>query len=401
MLSVDVKEYEKLLRVVAGLSPLFSDSETPFLNSRFIEKLYVHAANARDLSRRDMTFDAVSPTGYGVGVKTFIASSFDSSKSEKVAEFTSYAAQGEFLDLSHIDLARKVSIFRNARIESDARIYDIDLQNSIYHCLVRAPNSLLVHEEAFEVVDIEAIELLPESRKSSGHVHFTDSKNQYSFNVSKNTLYKRFILSSGENSNIIELVEEPVGVGNSIEGEFVSRILKLGMNNKSANLNDTSLNSNVNSVVLPLYSSRLREIPERSGINQWNAKGRDRKFGEAYIPVPSKVRNSFPSFFPEKDSYFRLRLPNEQILNVKICQQGGKALMSNPNKDLCDWLFRLIDNSEWTSRKRIIEHRPYKYSDLVHIGIDSVRISKTSEDTSLYELEPCELGSYEFFSKNL
>ncbi len=401
MLSIDVDKYEKLLRVVASLSPLFSDSETPFLNSRFIEKLYAYASNARDLSRRDMTFDAISTTGYGVGVKTFVAASFDSSKSEKVAEFTSHASQGEFLGLSNIDLARKVSTFRNARIESDARIYDIDLQNSIYHCLVRAPNSLLVHEESFEAVEVEAIELLPEPRKSSGHVHFTDSKNQYSFNISKNTLYKKFILSTGQNSNVIELDKEPIGKGASIESEFVSRILQLDHKNVGANLNAMNPNPVVDSVVLPLYSPRLREIPERSGINQWNAKGRDRKFGEAYIPVPSKIRNSFPSFFPEKDSYFKLRLPNEHILTVKICQQGGKALMSNPNKDLCDWLFRLIDNSEWTSRKRIIEHRPYKYSDLVYIGIDSVRISKTPEDASLYELEPCELGSYEFFSKNL
>jgi hypothetical protein len=80
-----------------------------------------------------MSFDAKLIDGGGVGVKTFLASNQNSAKSEKIAEFTAAASLGEFLNLTPIEAALKVAGFRNSRVESDARIYEIDIDKSIYH----------------------------------------------------------------------------------------------------------------------------------------------------------------------------------------------------------------------------------------------------------------------------
>jgi len=156
--------------------------------------------------------------------------------------------------------------------------------------------------------------------------------------------------------------------------------------------------SEMTSVVLPLYSVRTGLVPERSGINQWNALGRQRAFGEAYIPVPKGMRSMFPDFFPDQEVLFRLITPDERIFSAKICQQGGKALMTNPNRGICDWLFRKIDKSELASRMRQIEKNPYTYEDLGSVGIDSVHIFKNKENSSIvYHLKPASMGSYDRF----
>jgi len=155
----------------------------------------------------------------------------------------------------------------------------------------------------------------------------------------------------------------------------------------------------MNSIIyLPLYSIRDKKVPPKSGINQWNASGRDRAFGEAYIPVPIAIRREFSTFFPKVDSMFRLLSPTGKTFNAKLCQQDGKALMTNPNRGICDWLFRRIDITELASRKRQIAKIPYTYNDLLEIGIDSVSIEKIQDgDTVYYKLMPANVGSYELF----
>jgi hypothetical protein len=153
-------------------------------------------------------------------------------------------------------------------------------------------------------------------------------------------------------------------------------------------------------VILPLYSPRGRQnrkVYERSGINQWNASGRERSFGEAYIPVPKAIHDRFPNFFPSRFSKFKIKLPDVRIVTASLCQSEGKALMSDPNKDICDWLFRLIDESSAAMRGRFSRGIPYKYDDLKKIGTDSVRISKAAASTHDYELAVMPLGSYEQF----
>ena len=135
----------------------------------------------------------------------------------------------------------------------------------------------------------------------------------------------------------------------------------------------------IDSVVLPLYStrSRLGDVPAKSGLNQWNADGRGRDLDEAYISVPAKVHDTNPTFFPERDVPFLLRLPNGTHLTAKMCQEGRKALMTNPNRTLGKWILRDVLNIK---RGTLVSRQM-----LDDIGIDSVIVRKERE--GLYSID--------------
>jgi hypothetical protein len=84
-------------------------------------------------------------------------------------------------------------------------------------------------------------------------------------------------------------------------------------------------------------------------------------------------------------------------MQAKVCQQGGKAIMTKPNHLLLDWLFKMIDDSPEISKARMRDGRPYKTADLQRIGKDSVRITLIDADAKIYKLEPSSTGSYESY----
>lgn len=93
-------------------------------------------------------------------------------------------------------------------------------------------------------------------------------------------------------------------------------------------------------VILPLYSLRTHTVAEHSGLNQWNVNGRPRHEDELYIPVPAYIHKQYPNFFPNRNEPFELLLPDGKKLSAKMCQDGSKGLMSNPNRELGHWLLR-------------------------------------------------------------
>ena len=131
-------------------------------------------------------------------------------------------------------------------------------------------------------------------------------------------------------------------------------------------------------VILPLYSKRgIPHIPERSGLNQWNAKGRPRDVNEVYIPIPKSIHHLYPHFFPSRDCPFELVLPDGSSLSAKVCQDGGKALISNPNSALGEWILRKV------LRKPIGEI--VTIDDLYTYGIDSIKIVSTHQNNAINE----------------
>lgn len=105
---------------------------------------------------------------------------------------------------------------------------------------------------------------------------------------------------------------------------------------------------------------------------------------ELYIPYPSIDRNR-GSFFPPRDTAFELRLPDGEWISAKVCQQDGKAIMSNPNNLLGKWLLRdVLELQEGTQ---------ITYEMLKEYGIDSVIFTKLDEGK--YSIDFCELGTYE------
>lgn len=393
--------YSKYIKAVAGLSGLFSDSATPLINYRTAERLFTKVSAYSDESRKDCSFDAVSPDSkIGVGVKTFTCTSVSDVSNEKVAEFSKAAYLKELMGLKGKALATKVGEFRNQRILSDVRELELEMANSYYHCLVRIPGGVVVHEEPYELLDLNNLTPLTRTGKSTSSwasgdgetIYFTDGKSKYSFHSGKNTLFKKFDLKTYSTSAVIST---------NIVADIFDRILNFfqigSLVGSEAGSLKLSIADDSDFVILPLYSTRSHAPGEKSGINQWNAGGRQRSFGEAYIPVPADVKKLKPNFFPARDKKFKLLLPNGQNIKAKICQENGKALMADPNTDLCDWLFRMIDGDLAIAAARLANSNPYTYEDLLKIGKDSVEIRKTRSGPADYELRLAPVGSYEEF----
>ena len=148
------------------------------------------------------------------------------------------------------------------------------------------------------------------------------------------------------------------------------------------------------SAILPLYSvkNQVKYIPEKSGLNQWNAGGRARNPGESYIPVPKVVHALRPNLFPKRDSTFELLLPSNQTVLAKLCQSGSKALMSSPNDRLNFWLYQKIDGSLKEYISRFSRHEPYRYEEILTLGFDSLKFQVVDKKFSL-TLEP--VGAFE------
>ncbi|MEW6556431.1 MAG: hypothetical protein AB1349_03650 [Elusimicrobiota bacterium] len=147
-------------------------------------------------------------------------------------------------------------------------------------------------------------------------------------------------------------------------------------------------------VILPLYSLRESKknnkvVAEKSGLNQWNAGDRERDIGEVYIPIPIQIHKNFPDFLPPREKPFNLHIPTGEILNAKICQENSKALMTNPNNALSDWLLRKV--------LELKEGELLTYEKLKTLGIDSVRITKMDENN--FKIDFARADSYDNFQK--
>ena len=410
---INYQRYVELLKAVASMSRLYSDNTVPYVDSRFVERLFIESTGAKDLSRADKSFDALLQPNIGVGVKTFLAAN-GQAKREKVAEFPRFAREGAFAGLTAQELANKVAGFRNKRVMSDANELGISIDNSIYHCLVRTAKGAVIHEEPYATIDIANIQptdihgkvIKNWSTKKPG-AYFTDGLSNYNFNISKNVLFKEFRLNA--KAQIIELdifddiFDRVLNWFNATKGSGFAVSDNAGKS--LATFNEQPLGKpGVDYVVLPLYSTRGKEkqVAAGSGINQWNAGGRARKFGETYIPIPSEVHRLCPKFFPERDKTFKLNLPNGvSNVSAKVCQDGRKALMSDPNTTLGHWIMKVIrpalqdaDFPRPTTKK----DKPFTYADLISIGKDAVVVKKITENIGVsYSLEFAQLDSYEDF----
>jgi hypothetical protein len=407
--------YEELLKSVAAMTLLFSDGPNAYIDYRFVEKLFVRSTRGRDISRADKVFDAIvgEDQNIGVGVKTFVVSGASRSSLEKIQEFTKFSGGGGFDNLQKSEIAITASEYRNNTVLADSKEFGINLNKSIYHCLIRSGNLGIIHEEPYPLIDIKNIEpidirgnTLPEYPEGNKGIRFTDGVNTYSYSKSKSVLMKVFDLQTHTNFEPIPLeIDQSIWDKiatlqlDTLSRETVSTLSKLAQSQYKSE----DMVPGVDYVVLPLYTSMEsgeRIVHEKSGINQWNAGGRDRKYGEAYIPIPSKIHTLAPGFFPERDKPFDLILPNSDLpINAKVCQANSKALMSNPNDLLCRWLYKVIDfNFSDDDFNRPPNRQPFTYKDLAKVGRDSVKIIKNiSGIHTRYEMRFSELNSYEEF----
>ncbi|MEG2308077.1 restriction endonuclease [Chryseobacterium sp.] len=357
----------KKLSAVSKLSGLFSESAIPFINYRVAENIFCRSFDAGNLSRSDTAFDA-NYNSIGVGLKTFVCNSNNSN--EKVAEFNSLSRvlssfQGK-------DLAHKLAEFRNERIDLANRLYNIE--NSLYHIVARKNNELVLFETDYDKIDIKNIHSVKQNNAS---LQFEDGKNFYSFNYSKSTLFRKFHIPEYAFRLPFEILEDPY-----------SLLLEL-FEDKSLKPATDKFVRGENYVILPLYGFKNKEkfVFEKSGLNQWNAGGRKRDFGEVYIPIPAEIHNQFPNFFPTKDELFELKIPTGEVFSAKVCQDNSKALMTNPNKALSDWLLRKVF--------QVKEGELLTIEKMSELGFDSVIICKDGNGN--YQIDKAQVDSYEQF----
>ncbi|MCK9223823.1 MAG: NgoFVII family restriction endonuclease [Candidatus Muirbacterium halophilum] len=364
------EKYKKLLKLMCLLSNLFSEgSSIPFLHYRVAENLFCNVFNAENLARSDVSIDAKKDK-LGFGIKTFLHK--NGNCLEKIAEFNRERKTIKELENNRLKMIKKISFFRNRRIESTKQMFDVD--NLIYHCITRDIKKIKIYETQMEMINIEKIKL-DNKKRVNNTISFNDGINEYSFNMSKSTLYKRFLINPIEEFDV-DILKNPFEM---FEMLFVSEI-------------DTQmkLEEEKDFVILPLYSPiKEKFVQIKSGLNQWNARGRKRNPDEVYISIPSFIHKHKPGFFPGRNTNFNLNLPNNKNISAKICQDNDKALMSNPNSDLGKWILRDI--------LKVKEGELVTYDKLFEIGIDSVEIVKNSDLN--FSINFKKIGSYENFSK--
>lgn len=356
--------YQNMLKIIGSLSRLFSESETPHIDSRVAENLYCKAFKARNVSRADVSVDAVT-NKEGIGIKTF-----QGKGQQKIAEFNKDILS--FNSLSGIEKAKKIAELRNKRIEATKRIYGVEELK--YHCIIRDKGKILLSEEPMDLIDVRRLKLVKSSPKS---LAFKDGKNEYGFNTSKSVLYKRFkrIIVFEE---VVEILEDPFNLLDNTLTKHKTEMLQ-------------TMHLKHQQIILPLYSIEkgVKVVPKKSGLNQWNAGGRNRGEDEVYIRIPAWIHRKFAGFFPKRETKFNLKLPNGEVISAKVCQQGDKALMSDPNKALGYWILR---NVLQQPQGKLLD-----YKQLQELGIDSVIVRKTGAGE--YSIDFAEEGKFEKFEE--
>jgi hypothetical protein len=360
--------YKEMLEATGALSKLSSESNVPYLGYRMAENIFCEAFKADNLSRSDCSADAAKDK-IGVGIKTFLNQ--NGRTMQKVAEFNKDIER--YRGKTPREVVEIISNLRNERLNVTKRIHGLD--ELIYHCIVREEGKIMVFECTMDTINLDEIKNINVTLANT--ITFEDDKNKYAFNISKSTLYKRFITEN-------VLLEVRINI---IENIF-DIVMKFVKSEFGGKLKSAPIFKEKEHICLPLFSDKGgRHVPEKSGLNQWNAKGRTRDKNEIYIPIPVWIHNTFPGFLPSRDKPFTLKLPNGEGLSCKVCQDGGKALMSNPNLALGKWLLRdimgLKDGELLTHEK------------LENLGLDSIILYKINDD--VYSINFTETGSYDKF----
>ena len=342
-------KYFEMLGLMASLSKLFSENDVPYLDYRLTENLFCKYYNAINDARSCTAYDARFSC-LGIGIKTFILN--NNASTEKIAEFNKL--RPHLADLKGEELAYKLAEFRNERMRFADDTFNVS--ESQYHIIGRSSGLLRVFNVPYERINIDKIHNVKDKGAS---ISFEDDKNVYSFNRSKTVLMKRFEVSEIYRDVSVDILFDPLTLLEQLLTDKPKDIYR-------------PIVKGYDYVILPLYSTQQKgEVPKRSGLNLWNARGRARNANEVYIPIPSQINSLYPDFFPQRDKPFELQLPDGKKLSAKICQDGRKALMSNPNSDLGEWLLRKILKKKEGSLVTKL--------DLDTFGFDSIMVVNTHE----------------------
>ena len=255
------EDYKEMLSIIGSLSNLFADSSTPMLYYRAHENAFCKYFEADNLGREDCSADA-SKDKMGIGLKTWTGRD-----DQKVAEFGRLRPAYEYL--TGMDLVKEIAKYRNERIRVTKKMHG--LTDMCYHVVKRKENEMQIYECSFDYIDIDNI-VLDEKRGNANNTYFSDGKHVYHFSMSKNTLFMIFDDMKLMDSFGVNILEDPFTVLKNMKDHVKSGV---------------SVNVNKPRLCLRLYAVNrdgTKYVPEKSGLNQWNASGRVRDPNEIYIP---------------------------------------------------------------------------------------------------------------------
>lgn len=366
------QNYKQMLSIIGNLTLLFSESNCPYLPYRAHENIFCKYFEAENLARFDCSADA-KQNRVGIGLKTWMGND-----DQKVAEFGKL--RETYKNLKGLELVKKVAEYRNERIRVTKNIHGID--EMIYHIVKRIPNVMQIIECSFDYIDIDNITIIT-GRGNVNNTYFTDGKHTYHFSSSKCTLYMIFDKYNVLDEFAVEIMADPY-----------SYLMNLANSNQTTTMIEEQSLDYTNKLCLRLYSFNKQKgnfVADKSGLNQWNAGGRKRNTNEIYIPYPVEDRRISKNFFPPRDTVFDLHMPDGTIIPTKVCQDNGKAIMSNPNKILGEWLLRTVFE--------LPEGTVVTYEMLEKFGIDSVVFTKLNDGS--YKIDFAEVGTYEEYIDSL
>ena len=374
--SEDRHNYIEMLSTIGSLTLLFGDTKTPYLPYRAHENIFCKYFKAENLARHDCSVDAKKGR-LGIGLKTWTGSD-----SQKIAEFG--RLHKEYKGLTGIELVKAIAGYRNQRIRITENMHG--LKELIYHIVRRVPNAMQIIEYPFDYIDIDKISII-ENRGSVNNTYFTDGKHTYHFSISKNTLYMIFDKCNDDYKILEEFNVE-------ISPDPYASLASIDRSDIWNEIVDQEPTDYSDKLCLRLYTSSKKggkQVAPKSGLNQCFAGGRERNSDEVYIPYPAEDRRRSVGFFPSPETPFRLKMPDETIISAKVCQAGGKAIMSNPNKLLGEWLLRKVFE--------VPSGKPMTYEMLERFGVDCVVFTKLNNLE--YKIDFAQIGTYEKYLQDL
>lgn len=407
------KEYKQYLRMYSALSSLFnqksSETGAPYLDSKFQETIYAKSFNSEDVDIGNTPHDIKSIFGnenVGIGIKTWLNSK---PSYQKVMQLKRY--KNEIEPYNHKDkqdeLAYVISNIKNERLRTDYKRLGLKDNANIYHYVTRDKGQLRISETSYPLVDIDHLEPIEMTNSSFS---FTDGLKEYKYTFADSQIWMRF----GENlpdtylldTMDVKMLEDPFAF---LKDAFEQ--LNYGAYREQQK----------DYLYLPLYSYRLKEVPESSGLNAWNGKPKTkngttvRPEGEAYIPIPKDVWDKYPRWVDPKvdmrnykayknkkgkSSYpIHLHMPDGKVFEALFAQDHFKGLQTNPQSILGKWLLNVLGI---THPVRDIYNQPATNivtMDLLRKkGLDSVKLwHEDPNDLSNVWIDFAELGSFERF----
>lgn len=183
-------KYFDMLKLMAQLSKLFSESKVPYLDYRLAENLFCKYFSAENDARSCTAYDA-RLAHVGIGIKTFILKGEGEYSVEKIAEFNKL--KKTLIGLSGIDLARRLGEYRNERMAFANNQYDVT--ETQYHIVGRIEGALRLFNTPYEEVNLSALKLI---KDDTLHAHFMMIRmNIHSTRAKvfcrKNSLFQRYI----------------------------------------------------------------------------------------------------------------------------------------------------------------------------------------------------------------